>query len=200
MGKAEQNRLHKQQQILQAAKEIFLEAGFVVAKMDDIAAKAQVTKQTVYRYFNSKESLFEAVLAAMGEQSERDMHTWLKLEDNREALEGFALAFIDWHLSEQHLATCRLLIAESYQAPQISQLFRNLGPDETDRKLEAFFTQRLGLVEPQAAIDRWTAMLLEPTLRALMGMGLASAAERKLCARQATELLLVGLERGVFDS
>lgn len=46
-------------ELLDAAMERFLAVGFAQAKVEDIAAAAGVTVGTVYRYFPSKESLFD---------------------------------------------------------------------------------------------------------------------------------------------
>lgn len=50
-------------ELLDAALERFLAVGFAQAKVDDIAAAAGVTVGTVYRYFPSKEALFEQSIA-----------------------------------------------------------------------------------------------------------------------------------------
>ena len=50
-------------ELLDAALERFLMVGFAQAKVDDIAAAAGVTVGTVYRYFPSKEALFEQTIA-----------------------------------------------------------------------------------------------------------------------------------------
>lgn len=49
-------------EILAAALSVFVEKGFAVAKLDDVAAKAGVSKGTLYLYFDSKEALFKAVV------------------------------------------------------------------------------------------------------------------------------------------
>ena len=49
-------------QILHAAIEVFGEHGIAGAKLDDIAAKAGVSKGTIYLYFESKAELFRAVV------------------------------------------------------------------------------------------------------------------------------------------
>lgn len=51
-----------QQSILAAAQDEFSAAGFNGARMERIAARAQVNKRLVYYYFGSKEELFLAVL------------------------------------------------------------------------------------------------------------------------------------------
>lgn len=55
------------QEILEAALTEFAARGFAGARMDDIAARAGVTKGTIYLYFDSKESLFKALLKQTAE-------------------------------------------------------------------------------------------------------------------------------------
>jgi AcrR family transcriptional regulator len=49
-------------EIVSAALDLFVEKGFAATTMEQIAARAGVTKGTVYLYFRSKEDLFRAVL------------------------------------------------------------------------------------------------------------------------------------------
>ena len=52
----------KHRAILEAASTVFLRNGYLGTSMDEIAALAQVSKQTVYKHFADKESLFTAVV------------------------------------------------------------------------------------------------------------------------------------------
>lgn len=49
-------------EIVDAARDEFVARGFSEARIDDIAARAGVSKGLVYVYFPSKEALFEAVI------------------------------------------------------------------------------------------------------------------------------------------
>ncbi|MFO1069571.1 MAG: TetR/AcrR family transcriptional regulator [Geminicoccaceae bacterium] len=49
-------------EIVDAALDIFTETGFAAARLDDVAARAGVSKGTLYLYFPSKEELFKAVV------------------------------------------------------------------------------------------------------------------------------------------
>ena len=49
-------------EILSAALASFAERGFAATRLDDVAARAGVTKGTLYLYFRSKEELFKAVV------------------------------------------------------------------------------------------------------------------------------------------
>jgi len=59
--------INSKQRILEAAEQIFAEAGFDGARVDDIASKAGVNKALIYYYFESKDAildeLFEKLMA-----------------------------------------------------------------------------------------------------------------------------------------
>jgi AcrR family transcriptional regulator len=50
------------QELLGAALDLFVEKGFAATRLEDVAARAGVSKGTVYLYFASKEELFRAVI------------------------------------------------------------------------------------------------------------------------------------------
>ena len=52
----------KRAAILEAAQQVFFANGFVGASMDQVAATAAVSKQTVYKHFSDKEALFREVV------------------------------------------------------------------------------------------------------------------------------------------
>ncbi|RYI13091.1 MAG: TetR/AcrR family transcriptional regulator, partial [Acetobacteraceae bacterium] len=56
----QQNRLNRERQIFDAALTVFAAQGYSGTTMDAVAAGAGVTKPTLYSYFPSKESLFQA--------------------------------------------------------------------------------------------------------------------------------------------
>src|ERR1043165_9431557 len=48
-------------EILDAALAVFAQKGFAATRLDDVAARAGITKGTIYLYFDSKQALFEAL-------------------------------------------------------------------------------------------------------------------------------------------
>ncbi|MFM0073789.1 TetR/AcrR family transcriptional regulator [Paraburkholderia sediminicola] len=60
----------KRAAVIGAAIEEFLAAGFDATSMDRIAARAGVSKRTVYNHFPSKEALFAAILGQLWESSD----------------------------------------------------------------------------------------------------------------------------------
>jgi len=49
-------------ELLAAALDLFAEKGFAATRLEDVAARAGVSKGTLYLYFDSKEELFKAVV------------------------------------------------------------------------------------------------------------------------------------------
>ena len=49
-------------EIITAALSLFAERGFAATKLDDVAARAGISKGTVYLYFADKDALFQAVV------------------------------------------------------------------------------------------------------------------------------------------
>lgn len=190
MSKIEQNREKKRQSILLAAQDAFLSEGYVSANMDSIAKQAKVTKQTVYRYYPSKVDLFKATLRSMGTRGGFDFLQHLQQDDSEKALQQFAVDFIRAHLSDNHLATFRLLLAEGEKAPEVMQSFFAVGPDETEQALITFFHDRLNIHEPEMIVQMWTSMLLAFRAQVLMGRDKPSSDELEKYACKAVVFLL----------
>src|SRR5690606_18269237 len=49
-------------EIVSAALDVFVDKGFAAARLDDIAAKAGVSKGAIYLYFGTKQDIFRAVV------------------------------------------------------------------------------------------------------------------------------------------
>ena len=58
-------RAQRREQILAAATEAFARSGFAATSLDDIAAQAGITRVILYRHFDSKTDLYQAVLDRM---------------------------------------------------------------------------------------------------------------------------------------
>lgn len=62
-----QGQAHKRAAILAAARELFVQAGVGRTSMDAIAARAEVSKRTVYDYYGDKRRLLLGVIEDAGE-------------------------------------------------------------------------------------------------------------------------------------
>lgn len=93
------SEVERRAQILRAARAIFIEKGFLAARVEDIAKRANLSKGAVYFYFESKRAIFDAlveeehaVTASFLEEAERDQRpAQIKLvELGRKYLDYFA--------------------------------------------------------------------------------------------------------------
>jgi TetR/AcrR family transcriptional repressor of mexJK operon len=56
--------------IMEAATAVFLKMGYLGASMDEVAATAALSKQTVYKHFADKDRLFRACVLATTDEVE----------------------------------------------------------------------------------------------------------------------------------
>ena len=60
--KRERRKEARPGELLEAALDLFIEKGFAATRVDEVAARAGVSKGTLFLYFPSKEELFKAVV------------------------------------------------------------------------------------------------------------------------------------------
>jgi AcrR family transcriptional regulator len=116
-------------ELISAALELFARRGFAGTRLEDVAAKAGVSKATVYLYFKNKEDLFEAVVR------EAVMPTIEQAEEMLEVYPGPTVdllrtfvALFEHKLDGPLPALIKLIVAESGNFPKLAQLWVNLGP------------------------------------------------------------------------
>ena len=112
-------------EILQAAFQEFTTAGFAATRLDDIARRAHVSKGTIYRYFASKEELFEALLRqSMTSHLE---HVAMLVETFPGSMEAFLRgpfrAFQQAVLGSETKHLIRLLVAEAHAFPELTTFY-----------------------------------------------------------------------------
>jgi TetR/AcrR family transcriptional regulator of autoinduction and epiphytic fitness len=114
----------KREQIRTAAQRLFLEHGFGGATTDAIAEGAGVSKETLYRYFPSKEELLADVLRHLIAGISRDGSAVGAggafigdRDDLRGALLDLARRFIDDLMRPEYLALMRVIINETPASP-----------------------------------------------------------------------------------
>lgn len=70
-----ENREHRINTILDAARNVFFAKGYVRATMDEIAAGAGVSKPVVYSHFRSKDALFFSLILPVIDTLEKELRT-----------------------------------------------------------------------------------------------------------------------------
>lgn len=118
--------------ILQAAKRLFLEAGFDGVNLERVGEAAGVTRQTVYNLFGSKEAVFRAMVGLHWDEIARDSAAVLSTSLDpvlgpAAILRGFGEAIIRFIDGTEQVAFTRLVISESRQRPWIAEEFYRLG-------------------------------------------------------------------------
>ena len=140
-------RAQRREQILAAATEAFAHGGFAATGLDDIAAQAGITRVILYRHFDSKTELYQAVLDRMC--ARLDAHV-------EEPVGGFTDASIDGLLqaAAESPAGFRLLFHHALREPEFKDRIEKFRADITT----AAFLQISALV-PDVALARWAAQL-----------------------------------------
>ena len=111
----------KRQSIIDAAIEAFQEEGYESTSMDRIAEVAGASKRTVYNHFESKEALFEAVIAQfMGEVAARKAIGYDPHAPVEEQLEAFAHAKLSMLADESWMGFFRVGLASFLRDPELA--------------------------------------------------------------------------------
>lgn len=118
----------KRRQIMDGARQVFLSAGFDGASMNDIARAAGVSKGTLYAYFDSKDTLFEAIIRGEFAQTAERLCTFRREGDARDMLRDFGVRLISRMSEPDTRALARVVIAEAEKFPKIGRAFYEAGP------------------------------------------------------------------------
>lgn len=90
------SRLETRQRILDAAYGLFWRQGFLRVAMDDIAARANVTKRTLYQHFSSKDDLIKSALAYSSEFALSRLRQFKRPTDIDDFIESYFGELSDW--------------------------------------------------------------------------------------------------------
>jgi AcrR family transcriptional regulator len=153
-------RSQRRAQLLQAAQEVFVAAGYHAAAMDDIAARAGVSKPVLYQHFPSKLELYLALLETQTEAIVEAITAALnRTEDNRERLHGVLSAYFDF-VSGDGNAT-----QGAYRLVFETDLGNDPGVRErVERAENAIMRAVADTVEAETGLDRPYAELISITL------------------------------------
>ncbi|PPU92157.1 TetR/AcrR family transcriptional regulator [Xanthomonas albilineans] len=126
----------KRAAILEAAMHMFTELGFGRVSMDGIAARAGVSKLTVYSHYGDKETLFaEAVRAQCQTLLPDDLFGHPLKGPLRTQLMEIGLAYFAMISSEDAMATHRMMLSPGTGDEHVREMFWNAGPKRTRQDL-----------------------------------------------------------------
>jgi AcrR family transcriptional regulator len=164
------NRAAKERRILDAAFQVFSQAGYAGASMDAIAEQAGVSKPTLYQYVGSKDALFAAMM-----DSARDamVEPFGHAGDMVDQLHRFAWAYADTVMRPDLLGLARLVIGEAARFPHIGAAYQAAGPDRLLAAMIGWLgcqrsAGRLAFEDAElAAQDLWALILSAPRTQGL---------------------------------
>lgn len=131
--------------MVEAATELFLERGYEATSMDHVASAAGVAKQTVYKHFVDKASLFAAIVEGVVTYSDTILQGMSTIvEDPGEDVEGtlseLADYYVDAVLAPRVVRLRRLVIAEADRFPDLAHLYYQRAPTRAFDLLAKTFT------------------------------------------------------------
>lgn len=151
--------------IQEAGTVVFLRRGYEATSMDLIASEANVSKQTIYKHFHSKEELFKAIITDMTASLFASLSISEAAKSSPErVLRSFALEFLETMLEPSSLALYRLVVAEAARFPELGAALFAAGPARLMRMLADYLeweTRRGGLAvdDAERAAEQLLGML-----------------------------------------
>lgn len=131
----------KRSAIVDAATHLFLKQGYQGTTMDEIAAVAAVSKQTVYKQFEDKEQLFTGIVLGITDRAQRIVESlenaFDEIVDVEEGLTRLALLYATGVVSPQVIQLRRLVIGAADQFPDLAEAYFDRAPK---RGLDAIAT------------------------------------------------------------
>lgn len=119
-------------ELLDAALALFVEKGFAATRVEEVAARAGVSKGTLFLYFPSKEALFKAVVH---ENAGRHLHDALReaaafTGSSADLLREYLRRWWQLYGSTPAAGLSSLLLAESSHFPELVQHYQDevIGP------------------------------------------------------------------------
>lgn len=149
--------------ILEAAKETFFKNGFDATTIEEIAARAKVSKVTIYNRCGDKTALFEAMvhrqadtmLEALGSNIDDSDIDYKPLHDR---LNFFGLRLLSFLLHPDRIALERILATELPSHPGLARRFFAAGPEKCRHNVAQFLAKatdhnELSVADPTIAAD-----------------------------------------------
>ena len=174
--------------------------GFAATRLEDVAARAGVTKGTIYVYFAGKEDLFVAMLK---EKSQAIVENLTTLTDDPQAsavdILRRHLAFVGEYIVEDPCGRdiLRILLAEGHRFPRVVERWFAEVMEPAMESLKAVF--RRGIEQGafrSSAVENYPQLMMAPCMFCSIWLALAGErqpADVRAFAEAAADLLMQGL-------
>ncbi|MCS7477146.1 TetR/AcrR family transcriptional regulator [Umezawaea endophytica] len=160
--------------VLDAAEALFVEEGYDAAGVDEIAARAQVSKRTVYDHFADKEEIFLQVLERVSDALTGAVRAAIDEELSgksglRDELANFANRVVGTTLRSSQYAKFRMLESRPGSRPGLPESKRDLAERMLSERFAGFAESgRLRAVDPGVAARHFTALTIKLALEDLV--------------------------------
>jgi AcrR family transcriptional regulator len=191
-GRSEQKR----RAILEAATTVFLRDGYLGASMDEIAQLADVSKQTIYKRFTSKEALFLEIVAGLTNAGSDAVHGDIPDlaadGDLRAYLEDYAYRQLSIVLTPRLMQLRRVVIGEASRFPELGRALYESGPRRAMAAMAAMFSRLaerglLRVEDPAVAASHFNWLVMSQPLNEAMLLGDAGIPDPPALRRYAAE-------------
>ena len=187
----------KRADIIKAAIDEFRAAGFEATSMDRIAARASVSKRTVYNHFPSKEALFAAILCQLWDATQTgESPAYRSDAPLRAQLLELLMRKLRLLNDEAFLSLARVAIAAGIHSPERArEMVARLGQREEDLTVwirAAAADGRLSTADPLFAAQQLQGLVKSFAFwpQIMMGQPPLSQREQKKVAEAAADMFL----------
>lgn len=172
----------KRAAVLRAARELFLQQGFLGTSMDDVAARARVSKQTVYKHFGDKRRLFVTLLTSDMGGADSAVATLAEAvpgsDDLERDLRAFARAYLVAVMQPDLVRLRRVVIGEAERFPDLAAAWYASGPLQAYERFARWFETLharglLRVEDPVLAAQHFNWLVLSVPLNAAMATPVA---------------------------
>jgi TetR/AcrR family transcriptional repressor of mexJK operon len=159
----------KRRAITDAATTLFLRHGYQGTSMDEIAARAEVSKQTVYKNFPDKERLFSDIVLGTLDQAGQPFLDQIdrlrQTSDLPSGLRDLARQYLGTVMQPQVLQLRRLVIGEARRLPALAEAYYQRAPERTLAALADCFAHLAGrglleVTDPLLAASHFAFLIL----------------------------------------
>jgi TetR/AcrR family transcriptional regulator of autoinduction and epiphytic fitness len=158
-------------EILDVATEVFMTDGFAAASTNEIAKRANASKETFYARFPSKQQLFIAVMERRMAIVSAPLQAALPQEpDTRATLMSFGANLLQEILSREQVTLIRIIGMESERFPELGHKFYELAPKKGQAVMAQYLEGQIALgrlrsVDPMRMAEHLQSLLMGGEVR-----------------------------------
>lgn len=132
------------QRILEAALDMFSENGYAGTNIRELAESLNLVKSSLYRHFESKEEIWNAVMEEMSSYYEKRFGTADSLPgipQNTDGLYEMTMRMVDFTVHDEKIVKCRkLLLTEQFRNAAARKLATRYFMEDTEAIFEKVFS------------------------------------------------------------